>query len=341
MLLLISAVNLGLVLALLALGVYVSFRIFHFADITADGSFTLGGATTTAIVMGWSTITSTIAMYISSDLANLMAGWSPIVSTIAGFLAGMLAGLTTAILHTRFNIHGLLSGILVMTALYSINLRVLGRSNVPLSESATLTKAWANLVQGFLGGGERYQILGWNVGTQEIANLFLLTMLVIVFGAALFVFLQTNLGAAMRAAGDNDQMIRALGSSNKVLLTLGLALANGLVALSGSLLAQIQEFADVQMGIGMVVWGLASVIIGESLVGSSRFGLLIAGTIIGSVLFRMMIAIALRCGLNPNDLKLITAIFVLLALVAPRWGQSLKRKRTIQASTELENAEVI
>jgi putative ABC transport system permease protein len=126
----------------------------------------------------------------------------------------------------------------------------------------------------------------------------------------------------MRAAGDNPQMIRALGASDKRLLILGLALANGLIALSGALLAQYQEFADVQMGIGMVVWGLASVIIGESLVGSSRFGILIAGTIIGSLLFRMMIAIALRCGLNPNDLKLITALFVFAALVAPRWLKS-------------------
>ena len=130
----------------------------------------------------------------------------------------------------------------------------------------------------------------------------------------------------MRGSGDNPQMILAMGVSDKLLLTFGLALANGLTAISGSLLVQYQEFADVQMGIGMVVWGLASVIIGESLVGESRFGLLIAGAILGSVLFRMMIAIALRCGLNPNDLKIITAFFVFIALVAPQWSRKRKAR---------------
>jgi len=318
MLLLISALNLGLVFALLALGVYISFRIFHFPDITADGSFALGGAVSTAM---------------------LVAGWNPLVATFGGFAAGMLAGTATGLLHTRFHIHGLLSGILVTTALYSINLRVLGRSNVPLSETGTVSKSWAQIAKWFLGDVERHRIFGWNVGTLDLANLVLLGSLVVLIGVLLFVFLQTHIGAAMRASGDNSQMIRALGSSDKTLLVLGLALANGLIALSGSLMAQVQEFGDVQMGIGMVVWGLASVIIGESLVGSSRFGLLIAGTVLGSILFRMMIAIALRCGLNPNDLKLITAVFVFIALVAPRWFKSLKSKLTLETTAETENAQ--
>jgi len=320
MLLLISALNFGLVFALLALGVYISFRIFHFADITADGSFALGGAATTAM---------------------LLSGWSPLLATLGGFFAGMLAGASTGILHTTFKIHGLLSGILVTTALYSINLRVLGRSNVSLTDSPTLSKTWAGYGKSIFGDQQRHNLFGWMVGAQDLANLVFLTMLVAVLGIVLFVFLKTNLGAAMRAAGDNAQMIRALGASDKVLLIFGLALANGLIALSGSLLAQCQEFADVQMGIGMVVWGLASVIIGESLVGSSRFGVLIAGTVIGSILFRMMIAIALRCGLNPNDLKLITAVFVFLALVAPRWFKTLKSKFTPEAGGEAEHAQGI
>lgn len=318
MLLLISALIYGLVFALLALGVYISFRIFHFADITADGSFALGGAATTAM---------------------LIAGWSPLVSTAVGFLAGMLAGASTGVLHTIFKIHGLLSGILVTTALYSINLRVLGRSNVSLSDAPTLSKFWADLLRRVLGASERHNLFGWMVGVQDLSNLFALSLLVGLLGTVLFLFLKTNLGTAMRAAGDNAQMIRALGASDKILLIFGLALANGLIALSGSLLAQCQEFADVQMGIGMVVWGLASVIIGESLVGSSRFGILIAGTIIGSILFRMMIAIALRCGLNPNDLKLITAVFVFLALVAPRWFKTLKSRFNTDLVGEADHAQ--
>lgn len=307
MLLLISAINFGLIFALLALGVYISFRIFHFPDITADGSFALGGAATAAM---------------------LAHGWNPLISTFVGFSAGMLAGATTGTLHTKFNIHGLLSGILVTTALYSLNLRVLGRSNLPLNESPTLSKTWTIILKSVMGDIDRYQILGWTVGTQDIANLVFMTLLVLSLSIILFLFLQTDIGSAMRGAGDNAQMIRALGASDKVLLIFGLALANGLIALSGSLLAQYQEFADVQMGIGMVVWGLASVIIGESLVGSSRFGILIAGTVLGSILFRMLIAIALRCGLDPNDLKLITAVFVFAALVAPRWIKNWKSRMT-------------
>src|SRR5262245_17647761 len=133
----------------------------------------------------------------------------------------------------------------------------------------------------------------------------------------LYLFFLTDIGTAMRATGDNSQMIRALGVSDGNMITFGLAISNGLIALSGALLAQYQGFADVQMGIGMVVWGLASVIIGETLVGSSKLGLVIAGAVMGSVLFRLLIAIALRAGLNPNDLKLVTAVFVFIALILP------------------------
>lgn len=294
--LLLSALIIGLIFALLALGVYISFRIFHFPDITADGSFTFGAAVTVSL---------------------LARQWPPLAATFGGFLAGMLAGFVTGTLHTKFKINGLLSGILVMTALYSINLHVMGRSNVPLQDQATLATQALDLVQKLAGDVSEFHFLGWIIGVEDVAVLAGSAMLVAVFGFSLFVFLQTDLGTAMRAAGDNPQMIRALGVSDQSLLILGLALSNGLIAVSGSLLAQYQGFADVQMGIGMVVWGLASVIIGESLVGAARFGLLIAGTVLGSLLFRVMIAIALRWGLNPNDLKLITAAFVFAALVAP------------------------
>ncbi|MEY3176114.1 MAG: hypothetical protein RLZZ436_4028 [Planctomycetota bacterium] len=305
MLLLISAINAGLIFAILALGVYISFRVFNFPDITADGSFALGGAATTAL---------------------LVQGSDPATATAAGFLAGLLAGALTGTLHTRFAIHGLLSGILVMTALYSINLRILGRSNVSLSNAPTLLKSWTARAEAIIGNTDRHNLLGWEVGTQDLASLTFLLLLTGIAVITLLCFLETKVGAAMRSCGDNPQMIRALGVSDKNLLTAGVALANGFAALSGSLLAQYQEFADIQMGIGMVIWGLASVIIGESLVGPCRFGPLLVGAVLGSILFRILIAIALRCGLNPNDLKLITALFVFVALVAPQWTR--KRKST-------------
>ncbi|MFN9720133.1 MAG: ABC transporter permease [Planctomycetota bacterium] len=313
MLLLVSAINAGLIFALLALGVYISFRVFNFPDITADGSFAFGGAATTAL---------------------LIRGVDPVTATAAGFLAGMLAGALTGTLHTRFGIHGLLSGILVMTALYSVNLRVLGRSNVPLNDSSTLLKMWATQAERFFGNAERRNILGWEVGTQELATLAFLLILTAAAVIALLCFLETKIGAAMRGCGDNPQMIRAMGVSDKALLTAGVALANGFAGLSGSLLAQYQEFADIQMGIGMVIWGLASVIIGESLVGPCRFGPLIVGAVMGSLLFRILIAIALRCGLDPNDLKLITAFFVFIALVMPQWTRK-RRPRSPGSAPEV------
>lgn len=301
--LLLSALIIGLIFALLALGVYISYRIFYFPDITADGSFTFGAAMTVCL---------------------LINDWSPPAATIGGGLAGMSAGFVTGLLHTKFKINGLLSGILVMTALYSINLRVMGRSNVSLSEKPTLATQALSFAQTVFGDVSELKCLGWIVGLEDVAVLVGAFLLVLCFGFSLFAFLQTDLGTAMRAAGDNPQMIRALGVSDQALLLLGLALSNGLIAVSGSLLAQYQGFADVQMGIGMVVWGLASVIIGESLVGVTRFGVLIAGTVLGSLLFRVMIAIALRWGLNPNDLKLITAAFVFAALVAPSFLKKFK-----------------
>jgi putative ABC transport system permease protein len=296
MTLLLGATTIGLILALLALGVYLSFRIFNFPDITADGSITLGASVTATL---------------------LMHHWSPLLATLGGFLAGMIAGTTTGVLHTKFKINGLLSGILVMTALYSINLHVMGKSNVPLLNQTTLASQIEIMGQKMFRADADIQVCGWSVGVRDAAMLFGMLSVVSFVGIVLYLFFRTNLGTAMRATGDNPQMIRALGVSVDFILILGLALSNGLIALAGSLLAQYQGFADVQMGIGMVVWGLASVIIGEALVGSSGIGLLITGAVMGSVLFRLLVAIALRWGLNPNDLKLITAGFVFVALIAP------------------------
>jgi len=304
MTLLLGATTIGLILALLALGVYLSFRIFNFPDITADGSITLGASVTATL---------------------LVHHWSPWLATLAGFAAGVLAGAITGVLHTKFKINGLLSGILVMTALYSVNLHVMGKSNVPLLNEATLASHAESLGLRLLHTTDGdLNIFGWSVGVRDAAMLVCVLGLVIFAGLVLYLFFRTNLGTAMRATGDNPQMIRALGVSVDFILILGLALSNGLIALAGSLVAQYQGFADVQMGIGMVVWGLASVIIGEALVGSHRLGLLITGAVMGSVIFRLLVAIALRWGLNPNDLKLITAAFVFVALIAPALLRKLK-----------------
>lgn len=295
MLLLVGALTIGLILALLALGVFISFRIFEFPDITADGSITLGVAV--AAVM-------------------LVAGSDPLVATAAAFGAGAVAGATTGVIHTRFGINKLLSGILVMTALYSINLHIMGRSNVPVLDEATVASS-AERAAASLAGGPILPVFGWEVSARDAGLLIVALVAAVVVAVLLYVFLRTNVGTAMQAAGDNAQMIRALGVNVENMIIMGLALSNGLIALSGALLTQYQGFADIQMGIGMVVWGLASIIIGEALVGTRQLGFLITGAVMGSVLFRLLVAIALRGGLDPNDLKLITAAFVFAALVLP------------------------
>jgi putative ABC transport system permease protein len=315
---LVGALTIGLILGLLALGVFISFRVFAFPDITADGSITLGACVTAALVV--------------------QKQMEPALATLAGFLAGLLAGATTGILHTRFKIQGLLSGILVMTALYSINLHILGRSNVPFQEHTTLATYGERLGESVLGGTTSVNVLGWTVPARDLTMLLLGLIVIAVVGTALYLFFRTNLGTAMRATGDNPQMIRALGVNTGNMMVAGLALSNGLIALSGSLFAQYQGFADVQMGIGMVVWGLASVIIGEALVGPGNLGLTIIGVVLGSVLFRELVAIALRAGLNPTDLKLITSLFVFVALVLPmllsRLRDYAKRRAMSPLSTQ-------
>ena len=304
MLLLIGAFTIGLILSLLALGVFISFRIFDFPDITADGSITLGAAVTAVLIL---------------------AGVHPLAALVAAFAAGVAAGTTTGVLHTRFKINGLLSGILVMTALYSVNLHIMGKSNVPLLSERTLVTIAESAALRALGTST-VQVLGWDVSARDAAVLALAFAVAVAVSVALYLFFRTNIGTAMQAAGDNAQMIRALGVNVDNMIVLGLALSNGLIAFSGGLLAQYQGFADVQMGIGMVVWGLASIIIGEALVGVRALGFLITGAVMGSVLFRLIVALALRGGLDPNDLKLVTAGFVFLALVLPSFVRRMQRR---------------
>ncbi len=302
MTLLLGALTIGLILSLLALGVYISYRVFDIADITVDGSITFGAAICAVL------------------LVNRV---NPLLATFAGFSGGVLAGTVTGILQAKFKINPLLSGILVMTGLYSVNLHVMGKSNIPLLSAGSLT-TWADTAGQAWFGSQEVNVIGWMISARDLVTLIMVIVIIIVACLALYWFLRTDLGTAMRASGDNPQMVRALGVNVERYRIMGLALSNGLVALSGALLAQYQGFADAQMGIGTIVWGLASVIIGESLTGSRSLGLAIYGAIAGSVLFRLLVAIALRWGLNPNDLKLVTALFVFAALVLPRL---LKRRK--------------
>jgi putative ABC transport system permease protein len=277
----------------------------RFTDITVDGSITLG-ASITALLM--------------------VNGWSPWMAAFIAFMAGGAAGMVTGLLHTRFRIQEILCGILMMTALYSINLRIMGRSNIPLLSVKSYSGGMEKLLSGMTDSAAKINIAGWMVPVADIAFFITTALITILTGIVLYRFLLTHYGTALRAAGSNAQMVRAQGINHYTMIITGLGLSNGLVALSGSLLAQYQGFADVQMGIGMMVWGLASIIIGEALAGRSGIGIMITGTILGTILFRLLIAIALRWGLNPNDLKLVTAIFVFAALVAPQWFRSILKK---------------
>ena len=308
MTLFLGAWTMGLILSLLALGILITFRIYGFPDITPDGSLTFGASVAAVL---------------------LVEGSSPLLATAAGFAGGVIAGTATGVLHTRFRINGLLAGILVMTALYSINLHVMGKSNIPLLNEPTVLTYAEHAAEAILPGAVSLTVAGWEVAIRDVAVFLFVLLISIIMSLLLYLFLRTNLGTSIRATGDNPQMIRALGVNVENMTILGLAISNGLVGLAGALMAQYQGFSDVQMGIGMLVLGLASVIIGEALVGTSHLGLTIVGAVIGSVLFRLMVAIALRKGLNPNDLKLITAIFVFVALVLPLALARLRRKKQV------------
>jgi len=312
MTLLISSLTIGCILSLLAFGVLITFRLFHFPDITAEGSIAFGASIAAILIV---------------------SGVSPLIACAAAFLGGMAAGMTTGLIHTRFKINGLLSGILVTTALYSINLHVMGRSNIPLLFETTLNTKIEALAKWMSGDVESIFLLGWDVAVKDLANLIFYFLLIALTGWLIYLFFRTQLGTAMRAAGDNADMVRALGVHEGNMIIIGLALSNGLIALAGALLAQYQGFADVQMGIGMLVWGLASVIIGEALVGSIQLGYRLAGAVMGSLLFRLLVALALRWGLNPNDLKLITAVFVFIALILPGLLRRIdwKKEKTVHA----------
>ena len=292
----VAALAQGFAFVALAWGVYMAARVLRFADITPDGSFPFGAAVAAALLI--------------NDVP-------PILATLAAVGAGMIAGYVTGLLHTRLGVSDLLAGILVMTALYSVNLHVMGRSNISLLQTETVATRVHRMLP---------FTAGWNDDVTYGA-VFLVVSLVL--GGILTWFLKTDFGMAMRSVGDNPAMITAQGVDRRRMIELGLAIANGLVAGSGALFAQYQGFADVSMGVGTLVAGMAAVIMGETLRIRGR-SLLVTMMMValGALLFRLLVALALRVGLNPIDLKLMTAVFVLMALALPK----LKSRRVSLAS---------
>ncbi|QMS57475.1 ABC transporter permease [Kocuria varians] len=297
----IAGIELGLIYAIMALGVYLTFRVLDFPDLTVDQSFTSGAATAAMVIIN---------------------GGSPWLATAVGFVAGGLAGLITALLHTKARINGLLAGILTMTALYSVNLRLMGgKANLALLREDTVFTPLREMgLQATVGG------------------VLLLLVGVLVVKVLLDWFLYTDAGLAMQATGDNPEMIRSFGVNTDGQKILGLCLSNALVGLAGALIAQYQGFADIGMGIGMIVVGLASVILGQGIFGTRTVVVATLAVVLGSVLYRLVITVALQAGLNPSDMKLISAVLVVIALVLPQLSvfKRWKRRRTLRAAQEVQ-----
>ncbi|MBO6209874.1 MAG: ABC transporter permease [Schwartzia sp.] len=287
--LIIPTISQGLLWSVLAIGVYLTFRVLDVADLTVEGSFPLGAAVAAAL---------------------LVNGWSPIPAIFVACFAGMLSGVVTGILTTRFKIPALLSGILTMIALYSVNLRVMGKANLPL-----------------LGIDTLFTQFGWISADKQTVIFAVGLVVVLLVGAFCYWFFGTEIGAAIRATGFNPNMIRANGVNTDATVILGLLLSNGLVAISGALVAQSNGFADVGMGVGTIVIGLASVIIGEVLFGTPSFWRCLISVVLGSVVYRIVIAVVLQMGMPPNDLKLFTAILVAAALALPLLQGKVKERR--------------
>lgn len=278
--LLLPTVSQGLLWSLLALGVYITFRVLDIADLTVEGSFPLGASVAVTL---------------------LVKDVNPVTAILAAALAGGLAGVITGLLHAKLRIPALLAGILTMIALYSVNLRIMGKANVSLLGKETAF----TLVESTLGVAY----------SQAVLLVGILSCLL--FSVLMYWFFGTEIGAAIRATGYNPQMIRAQGVDTNIMLLIGLFFSNALVAVAGALVAQSNGFADVGMGVGTIVIGLASVIIGEVLFGTRSFKNSLISVILGSIVYRLVIAIVLQMGMPPNDLKLFTAVLVAIALSLP------------------------
>lgn len=290
---LVGSVELGLIYAILALGVFLSFRTLNTPDLTVDGSIVTGSA---------------VSAVLCSSFENPAAG------LLFAFIAGGLAGAVTALLNTKLKIEPLLAGILVMLGLYSVNLRILGgKANIPLIQSPTVYKAMAGLTASPYSGC--------------ILGVLVLALVILLF----YLFLNTRLGFALRATGDNEYMVRSSGVNSDAMKLLGISLSNAFVGLAGGMLAQYQSTADINMGTGMVVIGLASVIIGETIFGifTKKMPLPVRLTAVaaGAILYRLVLAVALNSGMPPTDLKLTSAVIVVIALASGTIREKLTGKK--------------
>ena len=295
--LVLSTVSQGLLWAIMALGVFLTFRVLDIADLSVEGTFPLGAAVAATLID---------------------AGHSVWFAMLIALIAGCIGGTVTALLATKLKIPALLSGILTMVGLYSVNLMIMGKANVPLLRAETVFTLTENL---------------FGV-SSVVATLIVGLVATVIVGAIMYWFFGTVLGTAIRATGCNPQMARAQGINTNVMVILGLLISNGLVALSGALVAQSNGFADVGMGTGTIVIGLASVIIGEVLFGTRSFKNWLISVVLGSVVYRAVIAIVLELGMPPNDLKLFTAVLVAIALSLPL----IKNKFAIMKRSEEADA---
>lgn len=283
-----GAVSQGLLWSIMAIGIYITYRILDISDLTSEGSFTLGAAT----------------------LASLsVAGVHPLLALLVSMVAGGLAGLVTGLMHTKLRIPTLLAGILSMTGIYSVNLRIMGKANVSLNNQETIL----SLVAKWLG-------LSRERDAALIVGIFFALVVVVL----LYLLLNTEFGYALRATGTNENMIRASGVNTNFTKVAGLVLGNALIALSGGLVCQYNGYADVAMGIGAIVIGLASVIIGEVFFGRSRIFLSLVGVVFGSIIYRIIVALVLRAGFPANDMRLFTAILVAIAISLPQIKTNLQ-----------------
>ena len=295
--LVLSTVSQGLLWAIMALGVFLTFRVLDIADLSVEGTFPLGAAVAATLID---------------------AGHSVWFAMLIALIAGCIGGTVTALLTTKLKIPALLSGILTMIGLYSVNLMIMGKANVPLLRAETVF----TLTEDLFGV------------SSVVATLIVGVIATTVVGVIMYWFFGTVLGTAIRATGCNPQMARAQGINTNVMVILGLLISNGLVALSGALVAQSNGFADVGMGTGTIVIGLASVIIGEVLFGTRSFKNWLISVVLGSVVYRAVIAIVLELGMPPNDLKLFTAVLVAIALSLPL----IKNKFAIMKRSEEADA---
>ena len=288
-----GAISQGILWGLMTLGVYLTFRILNVADMTVDGSFAAGGAVTAILIT---------------------KGMNPILSLLFVFITGLITGLATGLMNTKLKINILLASILSQIALYSINIRIMGKANTPLIGMPTMMRNLVDLTGGRLTTTQASLIIG----------LVIVTLIIV----AMYWFFGTEIGSAIRATGNNEHMVRALGVNTDTTKILGLMISNGMVALSGALVAQSQGYADVGMGTGTIVIGLASIIIGEVIFGQ-RFGFwyVLLSAVFGSIIYRIIVAVVLQLGLKSPDLKLLTAVIVAAALSVPVVKAKIQRKR--------------